>query len=214
LPAPAFLEEAGMKATPRLKRKRISAIEKTKWLANKNPAPPRSYAGLILLDSSLNPIFLNAGAVRILSYPDQFVKDAHPSLILAEKIRSSLISQQSSAASSFVTEFRSGRRRYFCRAFVLDPNPKDTSHPSIAVLLERGPSELPQVSQRFNLTPREGEVLMYLVWGFSNKEIEQRMNLSPNTVKSFLRLIMTKMQVSSRSAIVLKVFKSSSSTEP
>ncbi len=58
------------------------------------------------------------------------------------------------------------------------------------------------VSERFNLTPRERDALEYLLQGLSNKEIANRMNVSPNTVKAFLRLIMLKMEVSSRAANV------------
>jgi two-component system nitrate/nitrite response regulator NarL len=64
---------------------------------------------------------------------------------------------------------------------------------------------LSQVSQQFNLTQRERESLEYLLQGLSSKEIANRMNISPNTVKAFLRLIMIKTGVSSRSAVVGKV---------
>jgi DNA-binding CsgD family transcriptional regulator len=90
----------------------------------------------------------------------------------------------------------------------VDSQAKDPAHPSIAVLLERGPSglvPLSQVSQQFNLTQREREALEYLVQGLSSKEIANRMNISSNTVKAFLRLIMIKTGVSSRSAIVEKI---------
>ena len=40
--------------------------------------------------------------------------------------------------------------------------------------------------------------------GFTNKEVGQRMNISPNTVKAFLKLIMMKMGVSTRSGIIGK----------
>jgi DNA-binding NarL/FixJ family response regulator len=64
---------------------------------------------------------------------------------------------------------------------------------------------LSQVSQQFNLTQREREALEYLLQGLSGKEIANWMNVSPNTVKAFLRLIMTKMGVSSRSAVMRKI---------
>jgi DNA-binding CsgD family transcriptional regulator len=64
---------------------------------------------------------------------------------------------------------------------------------------------LSQVCQQFNLTQREQEVLEYLLQGMRNKEIANRMNISPNTVRAFLRLIMIKTGVSSRSAIVGKI---------
>jgi DNA-binding CsgD family transcriptional regulator len=90
----------------------------------------------------------------------------------------------------------------------VDSQAKNPARPSIAILLERGPSglvSLSQVSQQFKLTQREREVLEYLLESLSSKEIANRMNISSNTVKVFLRLIMIKTGVCSRSAIVEKV---------
>jgi DNA-binding CsgD family transcriptional regulator len=188
--------------------KTASATGGDKWLAKRKLPPPKSAAGLLLTDSLLNPVWFNAEAIQILTYPDKLTNPKRPGVLLSGKIRSSLISQDPSGESPFVTEFWSGRRHYFCRAFFMDLTVKDRVHPSIAVLLERGLSALTSlslVSQQFNLTRREQETLEYLVQGLSNKEIADRMNISPNTVKAFLRLIMTKMGVSSRSAIVVKI---------
>ena len=83
----------------------------------------------------------------------------------------------------------------------------------MAVLLERAPSGLipvALVSEHFNLTRRERDVLEYLLHGLSTKEIANRMGVSPNTVKAFLRLIMSKTGASSRSAIMSKIIMSSS----
>jgi len=170
--------------------------------------PPKSAVGFILIDSSLSPISFNAEAIQILSYPAKYANGGPPTAFLAGKIRSSLISQQSSAESPFVTEFQSGRRRYFCRAFLLDSKVGGYCHPSTAVLLERGPSELiplSQVSKQFNLTQRETEVMEYLLQGLCGKEIANRMNISLNTVKAFLRLIVIKTGVSSRTANPWKI---------
>jgi DNA-binding NarL/FixJ family response regulator len=85
--------------------------------------------------------------------------------------------------------------------------------PSVAVLLERAPSgiiSLARVSLKFKLTSREQEVLQYLLQGLDGKAIAKRMSISPNTVKAFLRLIMTKMDVSSRSAVVVKIMMAQS----
>jgi len=90
----------------------------------------------------------------------------------------------------------------------VDAHAKNPSHPSVAVLLERGPSgliPLSQVSQQFNLTQREGEALAYLLQGLSSKEIANRMNISRNTVKAFMRMIMIRTGVSSRSAVLGKI---------
>ncbi len=160
-------------------------------LSRKKVPPSKSAAGFLLMDSSLNPITFNAEAIQILSYPEKIAKPRRMEVFLAERIRSTLLSGRPLGNLPFVTEFRSGRRHYFCRAFLVDTHAMDPSHASIAVLLERGPSgliPLSQVSQQFNLTQREGEALAYLLQGLSSKEIANRMNVSPNTVKAFLRL--------------------------
>jgi DNA-binding CsgD family transcriptional regulator len=158
------------------------------------------------MDSSLNLISFSTEAMKVLSYPDNLARLGRPEDSLARKVRSNLIRQESSRESPFVTEFRSGRRRYFCRVFLVAS--KDPSQPSLAVLLERGPSEvipLSQVAQQFNLTQREREALAYLLQGLSSKAIANRMSISRNTVKAYMRMIMVKTGVSSRAAIVSKI---------
>ena len=197
-----------MKTISPPKTNAVSGVEPNATPTKQKGPSSRSAAGFLLMDTSLNPISVNAEAIQILSYPDDFANPRRPGDFLAGRIRSILISQQSSSESPFVTEFRSGRRRYFCRAFLVGSNAKESSEPSLAVLLERGPSEvipLSQVSQQFNLTRREREALGHLLQGLGSKEIANRMDISPNTVKSYLRLIMTKMGVCSRSAIFAKV---------
>ena len=203
------LPEAAVRAAPLpLRPQSISAAETNESLKQRKVLPPKSVAGFLLIDSSLNPISFNAEAVQILSYPDKLANLKHSDVFLTGKICSSLIRQQPSGESPFVTEFRSGRRRYFCRAFLLDSQAKDPAHPSIAVLLERGPSgliPLSQVSQQFNLTQREREVLEYVLQGLSGKEIANRMNISFSTVKAFLRLIMIKTGRPHALAVVSKI---------
>jgi|SRR5437016_131978 len=195
-------------SSPPLTVKKISAAQANEFVPKKGESAPKTAAGFLLMDASLRPVSFNAEAIEILSYPDKLANLTHADVLLAAKVRSSLVSRQARSESPLVTEFRSGRRRYFCRAFFMDSCAKDPSHPSIAVLLERGPSglvPLSQVSRQFNLTQREREVLEYLLQGLNSKEIANRMNISPNTVKAFLRLIMIKTGVSSRSAMVGKI---------
>jgi DNA-binding CsgD family transcriptional regulator len=206
---PNISGEVGASAAPPTpKVTRISAAEADEGLKKKKAPPPKSAVGFLLMDGALNLISSNVEATQILSYPDKLVNVRRRELYVRGKIRSTLMNQEPLGKSPFVTEFRSGRRHYFCRAFLVDSEVKDPARPSIAVLLERGPSgllPLSQVSQVFNLTQREGEVLEYLLQGLSSKEIANRMNISSNTVKAFLRLIMIKTGASSRSAVMRKI---------
>ena len=61
------------------------------------------------------------------------------------------------------------------------------------------------IPRQFSLTPREQETTELLMLGLSSKEIASRMSISPNSVKAFLRLVMFKMGVTSRSGVVGKI---------
>jgi DNA-binding CsgD family transcriptional regulator len=78
----------------------------------------------------------------------------------------------------------------------------------VVLMLERKSHEqlnMAEIAKRFGLTPREQETARLLGEGLTSKEIAIRMNISPNTVNSFVRLMMVKMGVSSRSAIIGKI---------
>lgn len=66
-------------------------------------------------------------------------------------------------------------------------------------------ASIAEIAERFGLTARERETVHLLLEGLTSKEIAQRMAISPNTVKAFIRLVMVKMAVSTRSGIIGKI---------
>jgi DNA-binding NarL/FixJ family response regulator len=163
--------------------------------------------GFLLLDPSMKPIFVNPVATQILVYPQKPETQGNLDRCLASRIRLTLFSKQPSDGSALVSEFQSGRRTYHCRSFRVNGTANGDSGAALAVLLERASARsasLAQLSERYHLTTREREVAQFLSHGLTSKEIGKRMQISPNTVKAFLRLIMVKMGVSTRSAIVGK----------
>jgi DNA-binding NarL/FixJ family response regulator len=64
-----------------------------------------------------------------------------------------------------------------------------------------------ELGAMYNLTEREQQALHGILMGLSSKEVAERMNISPNTVKAFMRLIMIKMGVSTRAGIVARVLR-------
>jgi DNA-binding CsgD family transcriptional regulator len=164
--------------------------------------------GFILLNSSMKPLFVNSVAAQILAYPQKVETMKHLDEYLASKIRSTPLFEQSSHALALVARFQSGKRLYLCRAFRVNAVTQGDSQPSIAIILERCSERrisINHVSETFHLTTREQEVFRQLVeTGLTTKEIAMRMGISPNTVKSFLRLIMVKMGVTTRCGIVAK----------
>jgi len=164
-----------------------------------------SEPGFLILDSKLNPVACNQQAITILTFPNLADQIKRVSIFLADKIRFSLVNRQSKDSLEFVKEFRSGNRRYNCRVFHLDSPDRGSL---VVLILERYSSRsaaLSQLSQEFDLTVREQETVQLLLQGLTSKEIAARMDISPNTVKAFLRLVMVKMGVSTRSGIVGRI---------
>ena len=164
-----------------------------------------SEPGFLILDSKLNPIACNQQVISILTYPNLVDQVRRVGVFLSDKIRVSLVNRQSRDSLEFVKEFRSGKRRYNCRTFHLDSPDKGSL---LVLVLERYASRtasLSQLSQEFDLTVREQETVQLLLQGLTSKEIAVRMDISPNTVKAFLRLVMVKMGVSTRSGIVGRI---------
>ena len=58
---------------------------------------------------------------------------------------------------------------------------------------------------RFGLSTREQETVEHIMRGLNNREIAERMIISHHTVITFLRMVMVKMDVATRSEIVAKV---------
>lgn len=183
-------------------------------MAEMGKAPERQPAtpALVLVDSSFGLVSYNAEAIRILTYPlnpeDIDILPKH----IESKVGPLLVPLRFSRRTS-VTAFQSGRRQYAVRIFTLNNHRKASRSSYVpyvahALLLERQDRkvvELPTVAEQFHLTAREGETLRFLLEGMTSKEIANRMGISPHTVKAFLRLVMSKMQVSTRSGIIGKI---------
>jgi DNA-binding CsgD family transcriptional regulator len=169
-------------------------------------------SGLLIIDALLNPISCNYETIRILSYPDASEDVGRLDIFLAHSIRSRLVSRRAIPHSRFVTELVSGKRHYRCHVFHLNWHIRSPSYPDVELLLDRsaqGLLFLPRIAQQFKLSQREQQVVELLSQGLSSKEMADRMNISSHTVNTFFRLIMIKMGVSSRYAILAKMIRTS-----
>jgi DNA-binding CsgD family transcriptional regulator len=169
-----------------------------------------SPTGLVLLDRTGRPVYFNPDAISVLTYPRR--SEPNKSLLnaLPTEIQRTLAGALAGSGKSHDVEFISGRRRYLCRLFSLTHNSRHPGKVTIALVIERVVSKTAQVAEmaaHFHLTEREQQTVGFLADGLSSKEIANRMKISPNTVKTFMRLIMTKMSVPTRSGIIGKMLQ-------
>jgi DNA-binding CsgD family transcriptional regulator len=170
----------------------------------------RSDTGFLLLDATLTPLYVNAQAGEILLYPERPTEPKDFADQLAAKVRTIVAYGGSNGGISLCKEFVSGSRHYVSRFFEVHlpgNNSNGSNNSSLALLLERSPeasADIRKICHQYHLSPRVEEAVRLLVHGLASKEIAARMDISPNTVKVFLRLAMMKMGVSSRSGIMSK----------
>jgi len=167
--------------------------------------------GVLLLSPSLDAVAYNSEALQILTFPNNPEQIKHLSAFLAGRIRTKLSRPSPSEGQQFVSEFKSGTRTYHCCAMDLHAGElgTGTAETTVALLLERQPAAALSLKRRiwkeFELTQRERQTVDLLLKGMTTKEIARSMKVSPNTVKTYLRLIMTKMRVTTRAGIIGKI---------
>lgn len=169
--------------------------------------------GLVLVNSSYEPVYANDEAIEIISYPVSVGESGSLSGIFAKRFRSMVLGQTRSWKSAATKEIMSGRRHYVCQGFHLKSRSCGSKHAMLAILIERkaeGFTDISEVMDQYHLTQRESEAVELLVRGMTSKEIASRMNISPNTVKVFLRVAMVKTGVSTRTGIIGKLFQRTS----
>lgn len=173
------------------------------YILAKASKSPSSRVGLLLLDSLLDLVYINEVAIRVLSFPELPIEAAPLNKHLLDKIHLIL----PSGDSQLPVKFKSGRREYFSNMQSVTSR-SGAPNDAIAVLLERrtrGSVDISRAATKFRLSQREQETVTYLMQGLTSKEIAQQMTISPYTVKTYLKLIMIKMTVSTRSGIVGKL---------
>ena len=167
-------------------------------------------AGFILTDAEGEPLYANAEAKTIVTYPEGSRRFPSAWALMRKRILTPTGKQNSSLASSSHVEFLSGRRKYVGLTIPLANWRRPPATAAVALVLERNGVaswRAADVSESFRLTEREREVIELLIQGLTNKEIAVRMNISPNTVRAFIRMVMGKLGVSTRSGIVGIVFR-------
>jgi DNA-binding NarL/FixJ family response regulator len=148
-----------------------------------------SSVGVLLFDSQFRLVHHTVEAAIILDYPTRTGEHVSLDKVLPA-IRSQLEGRTKGGAAP--REFESGRRRYRCRAYVLDSNGAglngDRLQPKFVVVLERVSPQPPDIArwcEACQLTGRESETVKLLLKGLTSKEIANPMRISPSTSRAF-----------------------------
>ena len=178
---------------------------------------PTSQAGLLLLSSSFQLLYLNPEARVLLQ---EFTLRPMPSTDLPPAIRSFCQEvMQTLPASPESTAWEGLRlsrvtfstsRPILLRAFGV-PAPLNEGDGQLLLLIEpaqptyQALAPHPPPPTPIHLTPREKSVTRYLLEGFTNKEIANKLRISEHTVKDHLKRLMKKTRVTTRTAVVSRL---------
>jgi len=173
-------------------------------------------AGLLLLDTSLKLIAADRGGAAILNSDDR-KPGAGAAPVLPAEIIDVIRGHKPDEFPWTKSPFCIHGREYVLRAYMIQAHNGVLPRPILALHLEHDSftnAVVEEVGSAYNLTLREQEAFAGILMGLSTKEVAQRMNISPNTVKAFLRLIMIKMGVTTRAGILARILHDRTAPEP
>jgi len=203
----------GLIVKSRMRGVQVTGAAKNGNGSEKPSASPTPVEGVILLDWNLEVIACDPASVALLN--DSSQADSDYDLKIPQEILDAINGLKALSGgmpSGLVTRrvrFQIGGHGCTCRIIGLGFQDEDR-HGSVVLYLTRHRSlseALTQVSMDYHLTAREVQAIEGVVLGLTSKEVAIRMNISPNTVKAFLRLVMGKMGVTTRAGIVAKLLE-------
>jgi DNA-binding CsgD family transcriptional regulator len=100
-------------------------------------------------------------------------------------------------------------QQFLLRGFCIPDEPLAQNSRFLVIMEKLRQQELQcpdtNIQQRYHLTEREQMVIIYLMLGFTNKEIANRMHLSEYTVKEHLKRIMHKTKTTTRTGLLARM---------
>ena len=163
--------------------------------------------GLLLLADDNSVELANAGAQGWLAeLEDGGLSDGLPVVVrtVADRARGNAVETGEAASIAIArVQTRSGRW-LIVRGSILGDGPGARA----AVMIEaaRSPELAPLIADAYDLTARERAITQLVAQGFSTTEISERLFLSPYTVQDHLKSVFEKTGVSSRGALVARLF--------
>ena len=115
--------------------------------------------------------------------------------------------EKEAVAPISIETLQSYRRQYVVKGIVLlddlsNTHKKERSYLFVLERMEQDSMHLSWAARQLNLNRREQEIVRLLVRGLGNKEIAFALGLSLTTIKGYMKLLMGKLNVRSRTEIV------------
>ena len=169
--------------------------------------------GLMILNVDGDVLCYNASARDIIlthRNVDKHLADIRGQVLSSEGTRWSGDSAGSSSSKTPILQLlvSHGTSWYGLRGFWLEAH-LDSGSSLIGVVIEQinlRRLDMHQAQRLYRLSPREISVITGLAAGKTDKGIAMTLDVSPETVRWYLKNIRTKMEVSTRTAILHKVF--------
>jgi len=166
----------------------------------------RAEHGVLVLDQQFLVVAADDGATAIVKRAGENVDLTEPAATLPAGLSDAL-----KRAAPQHGRVKIGTDVYLCHSFELNgERDRDAATPAAVIYLQRdvGIADfIEAVANKYHLTERERCAVEGVVLGLSSKDIAKQMEVAPSTVKSFLRTVMIKMGVSTRTAIMREVLQ-------
>lgn len=191
-------------------------IDKKREMFFEDIIKKRTQPGILIFKQHQELVFINSEAVNFLKginkKKDLFKKqDKIPDEVL--KVCRSLkkISASGAERPCCNASISHNGQLYSIRALPLFHTGKKNGSSHTMVIIERCTPrrniDIEKVTAKFNLAKREAEVVEGIVKGFTNREIASALCLSEYTVKDYIKRIMNKLGVESRTLIFCRVIE-------
>ncbi len=183
------------------------------------PTPPQHAAtGILLFNSTGQLLFMNHEAQEMMRQLSPFSHRENGACLIPEDIHlvaRELIKRLMHCTHPKDCEYNQVERlcfasdqRLLLRGLCIPDEPLARNSRILVIIEHLNPRVAcpdMDIQQRYHLTEREQMVIIYLMLGFTNKEIANRLNLSEYTVKEHLKRIMHKTKTTTRTGLLARM---------
>jgi DNA-binding CsgD family transcriptional regulator len=192
----------------------MSKVTKSSEIIN-SICPDLPYKGMIVLDESIEPVYTNEEALRIISCLDgdknvelERVLSLPKELYAMSRNLLESVRTKSGASPVVKVDLRSKATGQSLSSNLRIINCSQNSHLCLIYFGQSQPDELMhQQLKKLGLSRRESEVAGLVCEGLENKQIGKKLFISEYTVQNHLRSIYEKLNVKNRTTLARKVMQ-------